>query len=319
MGRENDSKRFDIANGAMLFTVVVWAANNIIVKRALDQIDPKAYVFGRFAIVIVPIFGWLLYRHVPLTIRREDYLLFLFTGITGYAAYNLLFTIALDHTTAFSTSILVSLGPVITMLFAGYLGSERIRTMQWVGVACSTIGVAVFVGEKLAGGKPVYGDLLSLAGAICFSAYSLATQSLVRHYGSPVVTAWSALIGLVCSLPLTLPAVVAQDWGAVNLSGWASLVYSSIMSMLVAYTIWGWAIERRGVGRTVPYMYLIPILSGVFSIWVFDESFGPVKLIGGALVLLGVAIARRSWSRPVQQPVASPPQPQPQPSLQTPQ
>jgi drug/metabolite transporter (DMT)-like permease len=91
------------------------------------------------------------------------------------------------------------------------------------------------------------------------------------------------------------------------------------MSMLVAYTIWGWAIARRGVGRTVPYMYLIPILSGIFSVWVFNESFGPLKLIGGGLVLFGVALARRSLSRPVAQPAASTQlQAQPQPSLPAP-
>lgn len=316
MGRHREDKRLDIADLAMLVTVVIWAANNIIVKRALGQIDPRAYVFGRFAIVVVPLFAWLLYRRVPMAIRRDDVLLFCFTGITGYAAYNLLFTIALDHTTAFSTALLVSLGPVITLLFAASIGSERIRSVQWIGVACSTAGVALFVGEKLAGGTPVLGDALSLIGAVCFSAYSLATLPLVRRYGSPVVTAWSALIGLVLSLPITLPAVVDQNWGTVDLSGWASLVYSSIMSMLVAYTIWGWAIERRGVGRTVPYMYLIPILAGVFSVWVFDESFGLLKLFGGALVLVGVAIARRSRSLPAGQPA---PDRQPQPSLQRPQ
>jgi drug/metabolite transporter (DMT)-like permease len=316
MGRNLEPKRFDIADLAMLITVVIWAANNIIVKRAVDQIDPRAYVFGRFAIVVVPLFAWLLIRRVPLAIRREDLPLFFFTGITGYAAYNLLFTIALDHTTAFSTALLVSMGPVITLLIAAAIGTERIRSIQWVGVVCATTGVALFVGEKLAGGVPVLGDALSLAGAVCFAAYSISTQPLVRHYGSPAVTGWSALIGLIVSIPITLPAVIAQDWGSVEVSGWASLVYSSIMSMLVAYTIWGWAIERRGVGRTVPYMYLIPVLSGIFSVVVFNESFGALKLCGGALVLIGVALARRS--RPAPSRLIAP-QAQAQASLQSPQ
>jgi drug/metabolite transporter (DMT)-like permease len=44
-------------------------------------------------------------------------------------------------------------------------------------------------------------------------------------------------------------------------------------------------------------MYLIPILSGVFSAVVLDESFGALKLFGGALVLAGVALARRTSSK----------------------
>jgi O-acetylserine/cysteine efflux transporter len=302
--QRNEGKRFDIADGAMVAVVTVWAANNIIVKNALDQIDPLSYVFGRFAIVVIALFAWLKWRKVPLAIRREDVPLFLFTGFTGYAVYNMLFTVALDHTSAFSTAVLVSIGPIITILFAAIIGMERIRSKQWLGVAVSAIGVTIFVGEKLSGGEPVIGDALSVVAAVCFAAYSLATQPLVKRYGSPTVTAWSALIGLLFAIPITLPAVVDQDWGSIDLAGWASLFYSALLSMLVAYTIWAWAIERRGVAKTVPFMYLIPILSGVFSAVVLNESFGALKLIGGTLVLTGVALARRSSSRhPVSEPV----------------
>jgi len=297
LDQQTDAKRFDIADGAMLAVVTVWAANNIIVKNALDQIDPLSYVFGRFAIVVIALFAWLRLRDVPLAIRREDVPLFLFTGVTGYAVYNMLFTVALDHTSAFSTALLVSVGPIITILFAALIGMERIRTRQWLGVLLSAIGVTIFVGEKLSGGQPVFGDALSVVAAVCFAAYSLATQPLVKRYGSPVVTAWSALIGLIFAIPITSPAVIDQDWGNVDGSGWASLFYSALLSMLVAYTIWAWAIERRGVGRTVPFLYLIPILSGVFSAVMLDESFGALKLFGGALVLAGVALARQTRSK----------------------
>jgi drug/metabolite transporter (DMT)-like permease len=160
------------------------------------------------------------------------------------------------------------------------------------------VGVVTFVGGKLAGGTPVLGDLLAIAGVVCFSAYSLATQPLVRRYGSPVVTAWSVLIGLLFVIPISLPAVADQDWASVDMFGWASLVYSSLVAMLFAYTVWAWAIERRGVGRTVPFLYMIPILAGVFSALFLDESFGFVKLFGGALVFIGIVLARRTSSRP---------------------
>jgi O-acetylserine/cysteine efflux transporter len=201
----------------------------------------------------------------------------------------MLFTVALDHTSAFSTAVLISIGSIITILFAAIIGMDRIRAMQWIGVAVSAIGVTIFVDEKLSGGEPVLGDALSVVAAVCFAAYSLATQPLVKRYGSP--------IGLLFAIPITLPAVVDQDWGSVNFAGWASLFYSALFSMLVAYTVWAWAIERRGVAKTVPFMYLIPILSGVFSAIVLDESFGALKLVGGALVLSGVALARRSAGR----------------------
>jgi drug/metabolite transporter (DMT)-like permease len=62
--------------------------------------------------------------------------------------------------------------------------------------------------------------------------------------------------------------------------------------MLLAYSLYSWAIARRGVGRTVPYMYLVPILTGVLSLIFFAEAFGPVKLLGAALALGGLVLVR---------------------------
>jgi drug/metabolite transporter (DMT)-like permease len=289
-----ESRAPEIADLAMLLTATIWAANNVIVKAALDLVAPLPYVFSRFLIVVVLMFLWLRLRGVALRVPRQDILLFIFTGITGYAVYNLLFTVGLNHTSAFSVAILISLGPVFTLILAAVLGMERIRPVQWLGVACSTVGVALFVGEKLGGSAPATGDALSLLAAICFAAYSLATQPLVRRHGSPMVTAWSALVGLIAIFPITLPAVVDQDWVGIGVRGWSALLYSSAISMLVAYTIWGWAIERRGVARTAPFLYLIPILTGVFSLLFLDETFGWLKVLGALLVLLGVALTRRT-------------------------
>ncbi len=62
--------------------------------------------------------------------------------------------------------------------------------------------------------------------------------------------------------------------------------------MLAAYVAWAWAIERRGVGRTVPYLYLVPIATGILAAIFLGERFGPLKTLGALLVLAGVALAR---------------------------
>jgi len=69
---------------------------------------------------------------------------------------------------------------------------------------------------------------------------------LVLRYGAVAVTAWSVLVGLVVVLPVAGPAALDQDWRAVSLGAWGALFYAAAISMLVAYTIWSWAIARRG-------------------------------------------------------------------------
>jgi drug/metabolite transporter (DMT)-like permease len=287
--------QFDVADAAMLAVALIWAANNIFTKAILNEnIGPLPYVFCRFALVTVLLFGWLRVRGIDLRVRREDYRQFLLAGLTGYAAYNLLFVIGLSHTTAFSAAILISLGPIFTMVFAAVLGLEQVHTVQWLGVACGFAGVALFVGEKLAGGRPAFGDLLNLIGAACFAIYSIATRPLIQRYGSPAVTAWSVFIGLIAVTPITLTALVHEDWGRVGLDGWAVLFYAGAFSMLIGYTLWGWAIKRSGVGRTVPYLFLVPIVTGILSTLFLDERLSAFKVAGAMLVLIGVSLARRT-------------------------
>jgi drug/metabolite transporter (DMT)-like permease len=282
----------DVADAVMLAVVAIWAANNVVVKATLDELSPLAYVGGRFAIVVGLLFAWLAARHSLRPIARADWPALLLTGLTGYAAYNVLFTLGLDRTSAFSVAVLISLGPVFTLLIASALGGERVRPLQWAGVACAAVGVGVFVGDKLQAGAPAGGDVLSLLAALAFSVYSLATQPLVRRYGAPAATAWSALVGLVAAAPWVGPAMAEQDWAGLSPGGWASLLYASAISMLAAYTMWAWAISRRGAGRTVPYLYLVPIATGVLAALFLGEGFGPLKVAGGVLVLFGVGLVR---------------------------
>jgi drug/metabolite transporter (DMT)-like permease len=265
----------DIADAAMLLVALVWAGNNLIVKDAVGAIAPLAYVLGRFAIVVALLFPWLRWRGANLRVRRADWPPLLLSGLSGFAVYNALFTVGLARTSAFSVALLVSLGPVCTLLLAAGLGLERIRPGQWLGVAVA-----------------VAGDALGLLAAVSFSVYSLATRPLVARYGSPVVTAWSALVGLVAVLPFALPAALRQDWVGIGVWGWRALLYSSALSMLAAYTVWGWAIGRRGIGRTVPYLYLVPVVTGVAAAPFLGEAFGPAKLVGAALVLLGLVLTQ---------------------------
>lgn len=281
----------------MLATVFIWAGNNIIMKSVVDTIAPLPYVFFRFLFVVVIVFGWYAIKGRIPRIPREDLGRFLLTGLTGYALYNALFTAGLRYTTAFSTAVMVATAPILTSVLASLLGIERLNRVQWIGFVVSLVGVAVFVSDKLQQGNPAWGDLLGFTAAISFASYSLATRPIVRKHGSLMVTAWSCLIGLVMVAPVAALPLARQDWSAVGIGGWSALLYSSAVSMLLAYTIWGWAIQRSGVARTAPFLYLIPVLTGLMSFLVFDESFGYLKLIGAGLVFGGVMLARSGLNR----------------------
>lgn len=127
----------EIADAAMLATVVIWAANNVVIKGAIDTIAPLPFVFFRFLFVVVIVFAWYAIRRSIPTPPRADWGWFLLTGLTGYAIYNALYMVGLQYTTAFSAAVMISLGPLFTMALAAALKIEQTRTIQWVGLGIS--------------------------------------------------------------------------------------------------------------------------------------------------------------------------------------
>lgn len=287
--------RLEAADVVMLGVVLMWAANNIVIKVTVGVLPPLPFVVARFLIVIALVWAWILIRRVPARIAAGDIPLTLLCGITGFGIYNALFTIGMERTSAFSVAILVSLSPIFTLILARLARIERPTRAQWLAVALSAAGVAVFVGEKVRDegiGAATLGDLFGLIAALAFAVYSLAARPLTFRYGATVTTGWSVLIGLAAISPWGIPAAIAESWGRLTLPVWGALFYAAAISMLVGYTLWSWAIARAGVTRTVPYLFLIPVITGVVSATVLGETFSPGKLAGALMVLIGTTLVR---------------------------
>jgi drug/metabolite transporter (DMT)-like permease len=284
----------DMADAAMLTVIVIWALSNVFSKTSLAEISPLAFIFARIGMAAPVLFGWVALRQGITFPARADWGQFLIAGASGYGLYNVLYILGIDMSSAFSVALLLSLGPVFTLLLAAALRIERVTMVQWAGVAVATVGVAVFVSDKLVGGLEYHplGDLLIVIGAALFAVYSLVTRPLVTTYGAAQTTAWSLLVGFGVLAPVALGPFFAQDWRSVSPAGWFGLLFAAYASLLIAYNLWAWAIERRGVARTVPYLFMMPVLTGVFSAALTGETFGPLKVIGAALVLGGTAIVR---------------------------
>ena len=305
----------------MLAVAVLWASNNVITKAALDRgLEPLIYIILRFALVAGLLFPYLWARGVSLRIQRADIPRFVASGILGFTLYNLLYIVGLSHTSAFSAAILVALAPVFILMISAAFGLEQVRGMQWAGVAISFLGVSIFIGDKLLAGEPAIGDLLNLIAAFCFAVYSLTTRPLVVRYGPETTTAWAVLIGLIAVLPFSAGAIRAETWGAISGFEWFSIAWAAIVSVMLGYSLWGWAITRAGAGRSVPYLFLIPVFTGIFSVIFRGDHLAAPQLIGGAVALAGIALARvfarstgRTEANVAAEETGMPPDPEPRP------
>jgi drug/metabolite transporter (DMT)-like permease len=292
----------------LIFVVIVWGFSPTIFKYALAELQPLAFVFVRFLLLSLVAVAVLTVRGLrggtAWRVARGDLPALILSGLCGYGIYQLLYMVGLSHTTVFSSALLTTTVPLWSLAIVALLRLERVHPMQWVGVGVSLLGTAGFLlaasgarpeialGHTLGAREQLFGDLLSLGAAVLFAGYGVVNRGLVKRYSPPELMCYTLLVGTLALAPLGIPAVVAQDWSRVTWQVWLIIPYTVIFPIYITYSIWNWAIGRRGVGYVTLYSYLVPVLGGVIAFLLLGETLSLGQYVAGAVVLGGMLLAR---------------------------
>ncbi len=287
-----------LALAAGLITVVVWGANFAVQKTLFEVLPPGAFMFARYllmplaAMVLVAVALRGRWPRVP----RADALRLAGLGVLGHGVHVTLVTYGIHWSTAFSSALILACGPVFTLLILHVARIERLRRGQVIGVSLACCGVLLFLSDKLLGRQwaATGGDLVMLFSASLFSYYTVMTKPLIQRHGGVTVMAYATLAGCVPVLLFSAVPAWHAPWAAMGTLQWFLLLWAALVSAFLGWLVWGWVNEKRGVARTAPLMYLMPLVAGVGSWLLTGERFGAVKLLGAAVTLAGVAWAQFS-------------------------
>jgi drug/metabolite transporter (DMT)-like permease len=279
-----------------LALILVWGANFSVQKAVFDALSPGGFLFARYLImpVCAVLLLWQQFGTRWPRLARGEIQALVRLGIMGHVLHVGLVTYGIHWSTAFSSSVILAVGPVFTLLLLRRAGYERLTRAQVAGVAVACAGVLVFLSDKLLAGRwqASGGDLVLLIAAAFFSAYTVAAKPLIEKHGGVTVMAYATLAASPVLVLLSLPAGLAVDWAAVSPAIWAGTLWAVIVSAFVGWLVWGWVNAVRGVARTAPLIYLMPPVAGLVA-WAFmGESYTWVKLGGAAVTLAGVALAQ---------------------------
>jgi drug/metabolite transporter (DMT)-like permease len=243
-----------------------------------------------------------------LMLPRADALRLAGLGVLAHSLHVSMVTFGIHWSTAFSSALIMACGPVFTLLILHWAGLERLTRGQVIGVAMACAGVLTFLSDKLAGRQwaATGGDLMMLAAAALFSYYTVMTKPLIQRHGGVAVMAYATLAGSVPIVLLGLPAALAAPWGTLRAFDWGLLLWAALVSAFLGWLVWGWVNEQRGIGRTAPLQYLMPLVAGAVAWWATGEHFTPVKIGGAVVTLSGVALAQFA-SRDADDPVREAP------------
>jgi drug/metabolite transporter (DMT)-like permease len=278
---------------ALIFAALFWGMNFAATKYAADFLPQLFIVAFRF------IGGGLLLLLVLRTLepesrlRRKDLLPMMGLGCFGIGAAQTAFTFGISLTSAASTGLVFTTAPIWGMVLGFVLGLERPGWKGVVGVGLCILGVGtVLYGGLSSQDDSLLGDLVILVAAMCVGAYTVLSMPLLRRHSPLAVATYPTLFGGPVVLLLSLPYLPKVEWGSLGAGPWAALAYSAILATAFAFAAWQRGISRIGANRVLIYQYLITLTGVTSGVIFFGEDLTIDKIVGGAVILVGVYLAR---------------------------
>jgi drug/metabolite transporter (DMT)-like permease len=280
------------AVAGLLVVVIVWGFNFSVSKWALGQFPPLAFTAIRFALAAVLLAIALRWLEGPLTLPAGSLRRLALLGLIGNTGYQLTFISGLARTTATNSALVLASMPVMVAGLAALSGTERLDRRSRTALTIAFLGVVLVIvhqGVRFSAAT-LDGDLLSLGAVICWATFTLGVRRLHTPLSPLAITAWTLILGTPVLLLAGVPQLLTMDWSRVTWLGWVGLVYSSALSLVVAYILWNRSVREVGAHRTAIFACLTPIVATAGAALLLGERPGLVQILGGAMVLGGVVV-----------------------------
>jgi O-acetylserine/cysteine efflux transporter len=188
---------------------------------------------------------------------------------------------------------------VLTVIVSVIALRERPTRRQLIGIIVGMTGLAIVViGHGQA--APWLPVVILLLGSLSWAIGNVLSRR-AKAASSLSLVVWSGLVVpipafllslLVDSPPVVFDAIAHLSWQAI-----VSTAYTALLASLVGYGIWNHLLARYPTSAVVPFTLLVPIV-GIVAAWLLvNEQPTLPELIGGAVMLVGLAIAVIVWGR----------------------
>jgi drug/metabolite transporter (DMT)-like permease len=281
------------AIAAIGVTLVLWASAFVAIRHLGDDFGAGSLSLGRCLVAAVLLGGLALSRGLTPVLRR-DWWRFVVIGVLWYAVYNLALNEGERHVDAGTAALLLQFSPLILAVLAAVVLGESFTRELAIGLVVALVGVSAiaFSGDSTgAGTRPVLGAALCLVSALVYSVSVVVQKPLMTRVPAIQVTWLACTIGAVACLPWA--GELVHDVRAAPASSVAWVVYLGAFPTAIGFTTYAFALNRMSASQLGVTTYLVPVVTIGLAWVLLSETPAPLAFAGGALTLLGVALARR--------------------------
>tara|TARA_B100001540_G_scaffold315746_1_gene343771 strand:+ start:1399 stop:2301 length:903 start_codon:yes stop_codon:yes gene_type:complete len=283
----------------LFLTVTFWAGNFIVGKFAsFYEIPPFTLNFYRW------FFAWLILAPftIPEILKNKDYIfknykLFLILGITSITIFNSIVYYSLNFTQVISGVLMISTIPVMIIFISSILKIEKTNIFQILGVLFSFIGVLLIITkanlEILVNLDFNKGDITMVFAMFSWAVYSALLKKQTYQISQLGLLEVIITFGLIFLIPIYF--IEYQIGFRVNLEIPFLLIlgYVVLFPGLASFILWIKGISLIGANRSGIFLHLMPILSAIMAMIIFNERFMFYHILGGLFILSGIMLSNK--------------------------
>lgn len=277
---------------------VIFGANAVAIKLALEGIGPLTTAGLRFALAAVAIACWALFTGRSLRLRRGQIPQVLVVSTAFTIQLSLLY-LGMHRTFASRGVLIANLLPFFVLFLSHvFIPGERITWNKMVGIIFGFSGVVfMFSGESGFFGAMLTGDLIILVAVVIWSCNVVYTKRIIKDY-SPFHL---VLYPMMVAFPIFLSAGYLWDGRMVfkiDAMVVGAYFYQSLITAAFGFVAWNTMLKRYGASTLHAFVFIMPVAGVVFSGLILGEPITSNLLIALVFIALGIFMVHVNPKKP---------------------
>jgi drug/metabolite transporter (DMT)-like permease len=276
----------------LLGTVLLWALNITVTKYMFQHgWLPLAYGTIRYFAAIALFWIFTYRRERSFRVERRDVPLVLLAASCIFLN-QVCFVYSVNLAHASTVALLLGATPVFIGLISVVLRLEMLARAFWIGAFVTFAGVGLVAAGANGGlGSSLGGDLIAIATAFTWAAYTVSIAPLMRRYSPYRISALVLAIGWV-PLAALASTQLADETFSFGWKVWLGFGYAVVGPLFLTNILWFTSIDRVGPSRASLFGNLQPFFAVFFALVLLGESLHTLEIAGGVLIFAGIAYER---------------------------
>ena len=292
--KENETPTFSvkIAYCMIAATVLLWSIGVVVGRGLHDEIPLIGLTFWRWVIagLFLAPFVWR-EIHGNTEIIRDNWGIYLAQGTFMVGGGTLLFT-SLYFTSAINAALVNTTQPAITALLAWVILRDRLKNIQYAGIASAIAGVMFMIAkadtEILVNLDFNMGDFIVVLAIASYSMYAINLRKIPSGLGTFPTLFIIIVFGTFPLLPFYVGETILVKPFPFSLM---SFVWASVLAIVISIgslALWNNGNRIVGPQRAAVFVSLMPVFGSILAMTFLGEELYAYHIGGAFLICAGI-------------------------------